>query len=332
MSAISKHPRNHRRFGWVVVSLLSLVVAGRLAWLAPDNTPARRGNSAAFWYCACSVNLEDSANLRNGCARGPRDGWYYYENTHFHGTDLYRVPAEEVVADFDRARAALEAGKENNDLKPYVRAGYENWQKRPEDQQGGVEGLLLELNKARLNHWKETTPEVYDAELYYAFSFEERWVRGRWYWATVLFEWLFLSSLVLFALWPWVRGQGWRGWALHLGLLPLLFMLPVYFGYATMSFTSAGPSGGVLYPWLLIELPRGSCNALDRAILMHLPPILEPLSPTTGPAMVLSGRGMPGPTNMVLTGFFIAGVIVMIVKGPGLIHRFQLWRQSATGH
>ena len=38
------------------------------------------------------------------------------------------------------------------------------------------------------------------------------------------------------------------------GMLPTLFCLPYWLGYAPLTFTSAGPVGGVLYPWLLQTL------------------------------------------------------------------------------
>jgi hypothetical protein len=143
------------------------------------------------------------------------------------------------------------------------------------------------------------------------YLFELRWRRLKWFWATVVFEWLFLSGLAYVALRPWIRGLGPWGWALHLGVLPLLFLLPAYLGYATFSFTSAGPSGGVLYPWLLMEL-RGSCTTLDRWVLAHLPQVLEPLSPTIGTPMVLSGRGMPGPTYALIAGLVVGGSVLAL--------------------
>jgi len=110
------------------------------------------------------------------------------------------------------------------------------------------------------------------------------------------------------------RDRGWRSWAIHLGLLPMLFLLPVYLGYATFSFTSAGPSGGVLYPWLLSGFFGGRCNEWDRQILSHLPKILEPLSAPIGMPLSLSGMGMPGPTTMVIAGLVIALLVFSVHK------------------
>jgi len=98
----------------------------------------------------------------------------------------------------------------------------------------------------------------------------------------------------------------------------MLFMLPVYLGYAAYSFTSAGPTGGVLYPWLLMNVSGGSCNEFDREILAYTPRILEPLSAPIGMPMALSGRGMPGPTTTIIVGLLIA---LLVFVGHILLDR-----------
>ena len=158
------------------------------------------------------------------------------------------------------------------------------------------------------------------------------WAQGKWYWFNVVFEWLYLSGLVLFAVWP-VRGnkEGWKGFAIHLGALPMLFMLPAYLGYATLSFSSRGPCGGVLYPWLIFGLRQtGSCNDLDRNMLAHVPQLLEPLSaeipiPLMGNMSDIIWSHMPGPTTMTIAGLIIALIVFLAHK---LSHRFQ--PKSAT--
>lgn len=145
-------------------------------------------------------------------------------------------------------------------------------------------------------------------------DFEQRWQRVKWFWATILFEWLFLSGLVVFALLPWPRRHGWQSWAMRWAAVPLIFMLPVYLGYATFSFTSAGPSGGILYPYLVSFLRGCSSNTLDRELIRYVPQVLEPLSPGIGDWMALSGRGIPGPTEMLLFGILAALIIFAIHK------------------
>lgn len=150
-----------------------------------------------------------------------------------------------------------------------------------------------------------------DAELD-SFLFERRLQQAKWYWANIVFEFLFLSGLVWFAGWPAVQHKRPWSWALHLGLTPIFFMLPVYLGYATFTFTSRGPSGGVLYPWLIQFFPRASLTQADRIILERLPQILEPLSQGIGIPIALTGLGFPSPTVVVKFSIIVAVVAFFI--------------------
>jgi hypothetical protein len=118
-----------------------------------------------------------------------------------------------------------------------------------------------------------------------------------------------------------MRDKAWWSWAIHLGLLPILFMVPFYLGYAAFTFSSYGPSGGVLYPWLLIALPRGECNKLDSQILEHTPQILEPLAAPVGTRNALSWKAFPGPTTMVIAGLVIALLVFCVHKLSNLIRK-----------
>ena len=82
---------------------------------------------------------------------------------------------------------------------------------------------------------------------------------------------------------------------MHLGLVPILLLLPWYLGYVPWVFTSAFPSGGILYPWLVIHFRGFPWTEVDSFILRHSPKILEPLSQSSGPPLALSGRGAFGP-------------------------------------
>jgi hypothetical protein len=83
-------------------------------------------------------------------------------------------------------------------------------------------------------------------------------------------------------------------------------MFPVYLGYAKYTFTTVGPSGGVLYPWLLLGVTGGTVTDFDLGILMRLPKVLEPLSQGFGSPIAYSGLGMPGPTSVVGAGLVVA--------------------------
>jgi hypothetical protein len=165
-----------------------------------------------------------------------------------------------------------------------------------------------------LDHLKADEPDLYSYRRSEEQFVDQRWDRSKWYWANIVFEWIFLSGLVLFATWPMRGDKGWRSWAVHLGFLPILFMMPAYLGYATLTFTSAGPSSGVLYPWLLMNFGGGQCAEWDRQILRYTSRTLELLSIPIGSPLVLSGRGMPGPTTMVIAGLVIALLVFCVHK------------------
>src|SRR5205823_5088202 len=71
-------------------------------------------------------------------------------------------------------------------------------------------------------------------------------------------------------------------------------------GSTQLTFTSAGPSGGVLYPWLLREFRGLPWTAWDSALVRNLPQLLEPLSQTPGPMMSLSFFGGVGPVAVTV--------------------------------
>src|SRR5438876_364621 len=99
----------------------------------------------------------------------------------------------------------------------------------------------------------------------------------------------------------------WSGW-----LLPILFFLPYWLGYAQLTFTSAGPSSGVLYPWLLVWFRGLPWTSLDTTIVRSLPQILEPLSQTPGPMLSLTFFGGVGPVAATVMGVILGLAVTPI--------------------
>jgi hypothetical protein len=135
------------------------------------------------------------------------------------------------------------------------------------------------------------------------------WEHARhWHW-NALGEFAYLFVLILFAAWPWLcNASPWR-WGLHLGLLPALFLLPYWLGYAYWSCPQFGPSGGVLYPSLVLSCPRLADDSFDAWVLDRVPPLLYPCSypiePDTGWFQTdlnsrWSQRQGPGPATVLL--------------------------------
>jgi hypothetical protein len=278
-------------------------------WAAPRKYPVRDGDAAHFWLFACGIDV----GVRNpgpGALRFylPRDGWYISYDQGIHGQLLYRAPAADVEALFpkvvDRLRRAPPGA-----LYPDVETGFREWEHSgaaPDD----VVGFLVRLREARLARLKQEDLQLYQHVLPQEDEFNDRWRRvGRFRW-NLWFEFAYLTGLILFAAWPWLRAAGrWR-WAAHVALLPPLVCLPYWLGYAPLTFTSAGGGDAVLYPRVIGVLRGLPWSELDSAILRAGPKPLEPLAQTPGPMMAISGFGAPGPVAVTVLGL-LAGLAVL---------------------
>jgi hypothetical protein len=293
---------NGRRLALVLVGSLWLLIILTLARVAPRAYPIHRGTAGAFWEAACLLDLSERVY-------GPLDGWYVYERSNMHGIDLYRVPAAEVEARFGEVLEKLQNGLQDRTLRPDIERGFHDWQARAGGQKDPSELPHFFTNATRQRLMVED-PSLYAFDRELEQDVYQRWERSRWYWATVAFEVVYLCGLVLFAFWPLLRGKGTLAWALHLGALPILFLLPVYLGYATSSFSSAGPGGGVVYPRLVTAFRGSLYGKLEYQVLRYVPPVLEPLSHPRGPPMVLSWRAMPGPLTTLTVGAAVAAAVL----------------------
>jgi hypothetical protein len=238
----------------------------------------------------------------------PRDGWFIYYDSGFHGQFLYRVPADEAVALFPKVVEKLRNAPPGL-LRPHVEKGFQAWLQSGADPNDAA-GFLKKIHEADLDRARARGQKQYEYVLSEEAYFDERWKRvNRYHW-NVWFEFLFLSGLIVFATWPWLRGAGRVRCAVHLGLTPILFCVPYWLGYAPLTCTSAGPGGGVLYPWLLLPFKALPWSELDTLILRNLPRVLEPLSQTPGPMLSISGGGCVGPVGATLLGLVVAAVVI----------------------
>ncbi|MHC4475787.1 MAG: hypothetical protein ACYTEL_09075 [Planctomycetota bacterium] len=279
--------------------VITLAIAGGVGSLMRLMAPVGAGNPEDFWYVACGVKLaaEQSDYFTSG-RTALRDGCFIYEMGHLHGSTLFRIRRSEAMAEFTKVVDKLESKVPKRDPNSWFIAGYLKWKEQTEATADDANALLNNIAEARDARHRARSPEGYAYQKLDDYFFERRLRQAKRYWANLVFEFLFLSGLVWLALWPMLRGkQPWR-WALHLGLVPLLFIAPVYLGYATYTFTSRGPSGGVLYPWLVLPFAGGSMNHVDRFILERIPQILEPLSQGIGSWIALTGMGFRGPTKV----------------------------------
>jgi hypothetical protein len=305
--------RARRPWVWktaVTATLVGVMGLG-LMRLAPIMSPVKNGDAGTFWLRVTKVDVGAKMSDSLGSFYHPRDGWFIYYDSGFHGQFLYRVEESEVRALFPKVIEKLRNAPAGR-LREDVDRGFQDWLRTgggPDD----VMGFLEKMQDARFQRMQGPGRSVADHIRERESELDERWARYARYSWNQAFEFAFLSALIVFAVWPWFRGPGRICWGIHLGLLPTLLFLPYWLGYAQYSLTSAGPSGGVLYPWLIIwlsplrDLPWA---AADGAIVQWFPRPLEPLSQTLGPMWSLSRFGTVGPVSTMTLGVVIFAAVV----------------------
>lgn len=294
-----------QRTAKVFVVAVSVVSAISLAVLKPRMAPIKEGNPTQFWRNASGVELgPDIIEPWAMDAHLVDREWVAYELGGLHGTQIYRVAFKDILPQFNSVIESLQRDLENGKKSSFVQ-GYAKWRELR-----FVDDSDLHLRAQTLiRHQREALREVLKAAgIESSFHQNEqvflmRWQRAKWYWANAAFEWVLFTSLAYFIAWPVWRGRSPIRWAAHAVLLPTLFLLPANLGYCATTFTTIGPSGGIVYPFLLWPLRGSDGNAFDGWVTERLPQILEPLSVSTGTWTAISGLGRPGPTFAIVAGF-----------------------------
>ena len=316
-SSTVKRPRRRAVLALSAVAFLSCTVAVALARLAPDAAPVRAGSAQDYWDVVCGVKRYPPGDLASWEAYATRHGAFLYENSGLESTTLYEAPEADVRSQFEQVVAKL--GDPENSFRPYVVEGFKMWQDGLPQTGRTPESLVNAINEALFSKVKAEQPRVYYYNLFSSDEVEGRLVRANWFWAAIVFEWTFLTGLLLWVSWPIIRGGGRVRWAVHLGAVPFLLYLPLYFDYAPYLYTTAGPSGGILYPWFVEwfhGIPDWPLGQWDTWILRHTPPLLETLSPKLGPIMAMTRWGIPGPAQMAGIGAFLALLIFLAPLSP----------------
>lgn len=289
---------------WVILAQVVAVLI-----LSGPMKPVRKGTSKDFWWYACGVNLDDADRDVWGGIYQPRDGWYIYYEQGIHGQFLHRLPRSEVLADYTEVLRSLDEAAQKEDAAPNLRRIYPELKQTRTAIEQNPDELLALIRNARLEQLKQEDESDYQYFLSTEDDFAERWRRIQRYWLNVVLECVFFSGLTFFAFWPWLRGSGRAAVSIHVGLIPPLLLLPYFLGYATWTFTSAGPSGGVLYPFAILPFRRMHfLSQLDQWGWEAISKTLEPLSQSPGPMLAVSGMGAPGPASAILIGVIISTI------------------------
>jgi len=257
-----------------VMAVPILAMAVVLICLVPLMRPVRQGAPAGFWYAACRVKLATFDSIHGDEALGirpARDGLWIYYSDGFSGAVLYALKESDALAYLPEVIQKLDAelGKKGP-LTDTLRV-YKKWR---------AAGGNLSNVAALLEQEHEVMRERLGRRLYAGGrqwlkaekSFEQAWPKFRRYPMYAPLEFLYLSGVVVFGFWPWLRRlKPWR-WALHIGLLPILLSLPNFLGYCP-AFGRLNPSGWVLYPWMAVwfQLLGGISRPFDTVVLFSLP-------------------------------------------------------------
>jgi hypothetical protein len=290
----------------VLMAILLLAVA--VARPHPTRVPVRPGTAEGYWDAAAGVR-ENVIPSGSWFLTEPVNGFFLYSRNHMHGSYFYQVPVADVFATFPISVDQL--GGEGKRVLPWAEPGFRTWQEA-DPQRSNPQLLLLYLREAQLEWWASKSVEsrllltTADFELGIAYQ------RLRLFPLVEFLEWAYLSALVVFAAWPWLKKRPLSQWVVHAALLPLLLLLPYYLGYCAWNFTSAGPGGGVVYPFILDAFPSLPWTPLDQFLVGHVPQPLAPLTGPLGPMMSLSGGRHAGPSSAVGMGLALGAVVLSL--------------------
>ena len=237
-----------------------------------------------------------------------KDGWYFYYYQEHHGRHVFKVDKQSLLLQTSEVFSLL-------DKEIYVTAQeyvseealHIKNQRRKDCLEIGKslewsgEKFIEEISSKSVNE-EEWVGEVE--------SFNLQWEKGKLYWASVLFEAIFLSLWWLFSFHSGVFGRFNRSLSVRLAFSPLLLFVPHFLGYVPYLF-SFGASGGILYPAfaMLLSLPFSwiPVNSIEMELLGGLPQPLQYISPVPFSPMAMSFMGAVSPTGLCVFAVLVLG-------------------------
>lgn len=302
---------------WVIL-FSGIFVAIGLFLFSKRMSPSKRGSSLEL-FRILGTDLYPQSNevfFDSGVAV-IEDDTVVYSVQHLHGSDMKHVPLADTLEDFAKASDLL-----SEDLRSYadwtgplpnrIRAFEIYFDATEPATAAGLESYLSAIERAQQEYWLAKDPSMIAYVSDDRANLRARWRHQRHIWANYVFEWCYLTCLIVCMAWPLFHKVGKQRLALHLGVAPLALMLPCYLGYATLSFTSMGPCGGILYPFVVLigsSMTAEFCtflNPINQIWYQNVPPILQVLSVPQGEPIVIGGRGLTGPAQATLIGLILA--------------------------
>jgi hypothetical protein len=240
----------------------------------------RHDTSANFWYATTGVDLgvtPSHLSSQSYCIYD-RGRFVYGEQYQFHvypDFPYQSISEDEAAVDLARVQAELDKRVALNSSDDWAATGYRRWMAIPVAT-GNIPALIECLQAAYLEWGNQQLPvHVPRSRLEFREGLNHVVKADRLYWVCFVFEGLYLPAVVWFVLWPYIRRGRLRQKFLHVAVLPLLLMLPYWFGYCN-SASPAFPRGGILYPFICGLSSRFPDNYdLEFRFLAALPPFLS---------------------------------------------------------
>ena len=297
-----------------VAGLLTLAILLGLFSLYQHMYPFRAGNPRDFWLIVSRIDLgADFANLGGSAVR--RENRWIYTVEGLHGPVAYQISETDAMKDFPRIEAALRRVVTLNDPDDYRVRAFRRWKSLNPPYNNSPEALSLCIDEAMfVRTAARPTPYMPTGFPLTERPIAERMAQvGEYYFLNFVFEALYLSFIVWFGFWPIIRDRSRLRRYVHLALVPLLFYLPYWFGYGILTTVRPwGPTGGILYSWLLYLSPPLVHSVIDFRFLSAFPPIMAALNqgmPVTFEEIGLMPSEVPvfGPLDVGLRCAMFAG-------------------------
>lgn len=307
----------------LVAVLLLLIIAGLLITASFATTaPIWDGSAEDYWYVTTLINLDniDKGHISwGGFLTIYLQDYCYYSRFHLHGFDVFRAPTSEVNLLFPKLIENLENKTSHKDPNNPAYLGYLSWKSSPDKDKNDIEELIYHINETRIKDVCNRNFNYASRLELYRYLMAVRVDKSRWYWANFVFEFTFLTGLVIWFLWPGIKQLKFRLWLIRVLFLPFLFFLPWYLGYVPWSVTTYGPRGGVFYPWLMllsrVIRPWKFLSSFEYWIVEHTPALLEILTHDTGSPLTHKDTfpfPMCGPIQAIIIGITAALILIVL--------------------
>ena len=298
----------------VVLFVVSLI-GFKIIQNSESRAAIQNGKVNEFWYVVCGVDVDGSLG-DPGWMAGPnavRGEWAYYSITGNCGKMCYRIRLDAAAGQLPRVVQLIDAQRLKKSLSAVHERTFESWV-MTDGSATDVANLIETMLAARLKHMEDTEPHRVQYLRKYEQEFSALRDRSKRYWMTQLFEFTWLSGVVLLIAYPWLRNSGRLSWSICLGFAPLVLHFPNLCGYSLYTFTSCFPSGGIFYPDVLRWFPCISPTRIDVWLIARLPPMFDWLAQFeygNERTMIPDGAG-PGPVGLVAVGL-IPAILLYIV-------------------